>query len=758
MKIAGKTKKWLIVLLVLAVGYALIPKPELLGDVSFSQAFYAKDGELLRLTTSKDQKYRLYTPLKRISPEFIEATLLYEDKYFYYHPGVNPISIIRAFYETYVAKNRKIGASTITMQLTRLKYNINSRTITGKLLQILKSLQIERHYSKDEILEAYLNLAPYGGNIEGIGAASLAYYKKKPDNLKLIQAITLATVPQDPVNLNPLNSKNEKRNILFSKWVKQHPEDNDKAGLLNLPQIVYTPKDLPFLAPHYTDELMSKNTTPSTVQTTIDLDLQTLINQSVKDFVKNKEILGIKNAAVMLVNFKNMQTNALIGSSDFFERSIQGQVNGTNAKRSPGSTLKPFIYALALEQGLIHPMSLLKDAPSSLGDYNPENFDKDFRGPMSATDALVLSRNVPAIYLASKLKTPDLYEFLQYFGVKGLKDKELYGHSLVLGGAELTMKEIVSLYCMLANKGKSDQVSFISKEAAFLTLYMLGHNNTYKRGIYTGKVEKEVPVYWKTGTSNSYRDAWAVGVFGPYVLCVWIGNFDGSSNPAFIGSESAAELFFNIINAVKQEKYLQDEVQKDIDDLNIKKLEICSSTGDIDTSFCPRKTYTWFIPGKSPIKSANIYRKILIDNKTGKRACIPDVKNNHYEVYEFWSSDLLKIYNMAGISKKTPPIFLDECMVKKAAIDGKKPVILSPVNEMEYNISLKNNENKDIALRAVTDSDVKVLYWFIDKNYIGKSDSENNLSWELKPGLHTISVIDDKGRSNTSRIKVSSAE
>src|SRR5207249_1599221 len=282
---------------------------------------------------------------------------------------------------------------------------------------------------------------------------------------------------------------------------------------------------------------------------------------------------GVHNAAAMLVDSRTMAVQALVGSANFFNKDIAGQVNGTAAKRSPGSTLKPFIYALALDQGVLHPMTVLKDAPSAFGAYSPENFDGRFVGPLTAKDALIRSRNVPAVYVASHLSKPDLYDFLQMAGVSGLRSREYYGLALVLGGGSLTMEELVALYGALANHGvvrpvryRADQrmpagVRVLSAEASYVTLDMLKDNP--RPGDLSAATPGPLSVYWKTGTSYGFHDAWAIGIFGPYILAVWVGNFDGAGNPAFVGVQMAAPLFFQVVDAIEaQEPSLAEPVRR----------------------------------------------------------------------------------------------------------------------------------------------------------------------------------------------------
>ena len=322
------------------------PKQPLLGNVSFSQAVYDDHDHLLRLTLSRDEKYRLYVPLSHISPLLIRATLLQEDQYFRRHFGLNPFSIVKAGWQTYVLKTRRVGASTITMQLARIQYGINSKKLSGKIWQIIRASQYEMHYSKDQILEAYLNLAPYGNNIEGVGAASLIYFGKPVKSLSLPEALTLSVIPQNPTRRTPQQKKLlEIRNKLYARWIMQFPQDKNKNAMINLPLQMQTAHALPFIAPHFVNSILRENlASQQEMKTTLDIHLQKIIERTTKIYLARKKNVGAYNAAILLVDTRDMSVKALVGSSDFFNPAIQGQINGTQTQRSPGSTLKPFIY------------------------------------------------------------------------------------------------------------------------------------------------------------------------------------------------------------------------------------------------------------------------------------------------------------------------------------------------------------------------------------------------------------------------------
>ncbi|EPJ4506707.1 penicillin-binding protein 1C, partial [Serratia marcescens] len=564
----GLMAVFLLALLLAAI--RLWPHPPLWQGLPQSSVYYDRHGALLRITLANDDRYRLWTPLEQVSPLAVRGLLLHEDRWFYYNPGFNPVSLMRGFWRSYVAGGKMQGGSTISMQLARMRWHLNTRTPGGKLLQVLRAVQLELSYSKRDILEAYLNYAPYGRNIESIGAASLIYFAKSPKDLTLPEALTLAVLPQSPsYRLEPKTgvlgaALTQARNRLFQRWQRVYPTDASQQTLFRLPLALRQPEQVPYIAPHFIEQLRQQTQQlvqrDTRVDTTLDAGLQRLVERQVNAFIARNRSRGIQNAAVLLVDSRDMGVRALVGSADYYNRPIQGQVNGTNAKRSPGSTLKPLIYALGMEQGVLHPMTILKDVPSSFGAYAPENFDRRFLGPVTATDALNFSRNIPAVYVASQLRQPTFYQFLRLTGVANMANESHYGLSLVLGGGEVTAQELAKLYALLANRGElrplrmqlneaeSTPVRLLSEEASFITLDMLRQHR--RPGDTLAQRSSSLPVYWKTGTSWGFRDAWSVGIFGPYVLVVWEGNFDGRGNNALVGAEAAAPLFFNIIDSV----------------------------------------------------------------------------------------------------------------------------------------------------------------------------------------------------------------
>lgn len=741
-----------------------------LAGTSFSREVLADDQSLLRLTLSTDQKYRIYRPLEYINPELVQSVLLSEDKYFYYHFGVNPISLVRAF--TSSMGQRKIGASTITMQLVRLQKHLYTRTAVGKIKQILWALVYEMSYSKKEILEAYLNLAPYGANIEGVEAASQIYFSKNAINLNLLECFTLAVIPQNPVkrSLEKTDFKKvtQARARLIELWLKEKPQDKKIISELSLPVLSSRIQELPFLAPHFVEKVLSREPLVLKIQTTLSVELQKKIELIVKNYLESVQNLGVNNAATLLIDARTREVKSWIGSGDYFNSQISGQIDAITTSRSPGSTLKPFVYALAMDEGLIHPSSILKDLPSSFGHFDPENFDRRYLGPISATEALILSRNIPAINLASQLKQKNLYNILQAIQVRNLQPEKHYGLGITIGTAELSPEDLAGLYTSLYHLGEwsplklkkeniKSSIRIISRESAYLVLDMLTQTPRDQSSIIDLELKQRTPIAWKTGTSYGFRDAWTAGVFGPYVLVVWLGNFDHSENPHLIGRDLAAPLFFRIVEQFSQSHLSsnQDWHSPSLSNLNIKKVSLCSVSGKLAGDLCPHKKSGWFIPSISPIQTCDLHRQIAISKKTGLRLCGQPHQPWKNEIFEFWSSDVLDHFQKFGIARKVAPTYTNECAFNDNQENGLSPEILSPKHDLKYMISFQGSKNREkIPFKATADADVKKLSWYVNHQFIGKVSPSESIEFDASAGLFEVIVIDDHGRSASRTFEV----
>lgn len=760
----------------------LLPHPPLKAWFPHSTAVLAADGSLLRLTLASDDQYRLWTPFDDFSPLLKKAVLLHEDQWFWWHPGFNPWGLVRGAFETYILHHHPQGGSTLTMQLVRLLYGLDTRSPWGKFKQVLLALRLELSYSKTALFTAYLNYAPYGGNVVGAGTASRIYFRKPVSELTLPEALTLAVLPQNPsqqlarktshgeVLATPLS---QRRNALYRHWRKHYPPAQRLQALFQLPLAIRTRSELPYLAPHAVDQLLAQlrlsgRPLPSRLVTTIDPALQHLVTNQLQHYVARHHHSGIHNAAALLVDTRSMAIKALVGSANFFDATIDGQVNGTTAERSPGSTLKPFIYALAFDQGVIIPASILRDVPTNFGAYSPENFDSHFDGPISAAQALIKSRNVPAVWVDSQLGDHDLYRLLRDAGVNKLASRRHYGLSLVLGGGDITLQELARLYALLPNAGllkplRLNQAApqphgkrLLSRAASFMVTHILEHN---PRPDGIASAVQGAPVFWKTGTSWAFHDAWTAGGFGPYVLVVWIGNFDATPNPAFVGVRAAAPLFFRIYDAINLVQPSLKNTPAATPPPGVKRVTVCLSTGMLPSKWCPQTTQSWFIPGVSPITVGHVYRPLVIDAATGQPACPPYAgKQTHIQVFQYWPSQLASVFQSLGLPLLPPPRPPACQGAGKPA--GEPPQITAPARRRQLVLQPPTAPqtapaHSRIRLTASSDAAVHHQYWFIDKSYIGQTRPGAALLWEPPAaGNYQLRVVDDHGRYAQQSLRV----
>lgn len=752
---------------------SLSPKPELYSSYRQSSAYFAAGGELLSLRLAQDERYRLKVALDDIAPTLQQATLLYEDRRFYQHVGVDIAAVGRAFWQSIVKGGRRQGASTITMQLARLRYGLNTSTFFGKLQQLALALYLEWHLSKADILQGYFNYAPYGGNIESAAAASLIYFGKEVSRLSLPEALALSVIPQNPNQRSPLSASGRKqleqaRQRLAALWLSEFGQTVE-AARLSLPLQYYQRSDLANQAPHFVNQLQQggvlstvNSGTEGRFYTSLQLPLQQAMAQQVNRYLRRQQQAGFTNASALLIKRSSMQVLAWLGSADFNNAAILGQVDGVSALRSPGSALKPFVYALALEQGLIHPHSLLTDIPRRYGSFNPENFDGKFAGPLPATEALINSRNVPAVQLQAQLTAPDFYHWLKQAGVKLPKGPEHYGLALVLGGMEISMAQLVQLYASLGNSGNWQTLQWqatpettpaqtlLSPEAAFLTLDMLRQHPRPQAGL-VHKLIEQVPVAWKTGTSYAFRDAWAIGLTGDYVLAVWLGNFDGSSNPNLVGLTAAGPLLFELLALLPTDNEATTALFTPSSKLNIQQVALCSRSGQLPNKYCPHTTPGWFIPGVSPIKVSDVHRAVPVYTDSGLRACSHQPPKTELKVYEFWPSDIARAYQQAGLILQTAPEYQQPCTLQQLA--GQPPQIRTPQPDLLYQLG-NTPEQRQIALNASFDGGVSRAHWFIDQRYIGAVTPGETLLWSAEAGQFQLRVVDDLGGVATQRLQV----
>jgi penicillin-binding protein 1C len=514
-----------------------------------------RNGKLLRAYAMADGRWRLPVDAgKDVDPTYLNLLLAYEDQRFRSHVGVDPLALARAAGQLITRGHIVSGGSTITMQLARLMEPRRERSLYAKLRQIVRALELEHGLNKDQILNLYLALAPYGGNLEGIRAASIAYFGKEPKRLSLAEAALLVALPQSPetrrLDRYPVAARAGRDRVL-DRMVEEHRISQEEAAQAKAVPVPRMRKPMPILAPHSANQAVATTKDAPLIRLTLDSNLQKVLEPLARD---RAVALGPNiSVAIIVVDNESGDVLARVGSADYFDETRAGQVDMTRALRSPGSTLKPFIYGLAFEDGFVHPESLIDDRPIRFGSYAPENFDLTYQGTVPIRKALQLSLNVPAIALLDRVGSGRLAARLRQAGANLVLPKdEAPGLAMGLGGVGVTLQDLALLYSGLPRLGTTKPLREIigDKNDAREPLRLMDRVAAWDVGnVLLGTPPPEnAPhnrIAFKTGTSYGYRDAWSVGFDGRMTIGVWVGRPDGAPVPGLIGRNAAAPILFD---------------------------------------------------------------------------------------------------------------------------------------------------------------------------------------------------------------------
>ena len=527
--------------------------PALLGErLAFSTLVLDRDGRLLRPYTTPDGRWRLAAKREHVDARFLDLLFAYEDKRFATHFGIDPLALARAFAQLVTHGRVVSGASTLTMQVARLLEPRAQRSLPAKIRQIVRAIEMERSLSKDEILALYLSLAPYGGNLEGVRAASLTYFGKEPRRLTLGEAALLVGLPQSPEQRRPDRSRQAAvaaRDRVLDRLAAAGVVTMDEMARAKAEPVPDGRKPMPMLAPHAADAVVAAAPERNVHRLTIDAMLQTSLQELARE---RAQALGSDiSIAILAVDNASGEVQARVASADYFDPRRAGQVDMTSALRSPGSTLKPFIYGFALEDGTVHPETLIEDRPVRFGGYAPENFDQTFQGTVTVRRALQLSLNVPAVALLDRVGASRFVTRLEQAGASlTLPPGEVPGLAMGLGGVGVKLADLVMLYAGLARLGTTVAlVEQMRAETESPRRILDPVAAWYVANILLGTPPPENAaggrIAFKTGTSYGYRDAWAVGFDGRRTIGVWVGRPDGAPVPGLTGRSAAAPILFD---------------------------------------------------------------------------------------------------------------------------------------------------------------------------------------------------------------------
>jgi penicillin-binding protein 1C len=767
-----KILRWgIIVLFALLILYWLIPLPRPLFEADYSTAVWDEEGRLLRAFLNEgEQWYFAPDPERKIPEKLKRATLYFEDRYFYSHPGFNPVSLVRAAWQNLSAGTVKSGASTITMQVIRLALK-KRRNLGNKLLEILQAVKLEIRFSKDRILKMYVDHAPYGGNIIGFQAASLMYFDKKPDQLTWAEAAMLAVLPNSPGLISPETNREklrEKRNRLLKKLL-------DKGVLSLQTYRASLNEPLPrgkgsffYHAPHLARTLKERaGPKAGHIHTYIRREYQRGVEKLVARHLKYLNSRGIGNGCAIVVETASGRVRAYVGSQDFFDEEHGGQVDGVMAPRSTGSILKPFLYALAMDEGLILPQTRIRDIPSFFGAFSPTNADRQYNGLVSAEEALIRSLNVPAVRLLNGYGFQRFYLFLKSAGISTLfRRPDDYGLTLILGGAETSLYDLAALYCGLGNRGhfaplriiKQDRSPgparrqpLIGPEACHLTLNILKQLKRPGAEYYWEQYQHQYPIAWKTGTSYGQRDAWSLGVTPRWAIGVWVGNFSGEGNNNLSGAACAAPLMFDIFNYLPKQS---GDNWFDRRGLHFRSLNLCPDTGFTAGSDCPRTVRVDAPPSLKPLMACPFHQSIFVTLDEKYRVCSRCWQPGQYKRIRrlVYPPDVSQYLREAGVILSSLPPHRPDCPGQ----DETRPLqIIYPVPRAKIWLPRDFDGNlQKVTLRAAHRSQDRSIYWYLDDVYRGATRDSHKLAVTFKEGWHRLTVVDEDGNRLSRRFYI----
>lgn len=762
--------------------FLLIPLPDPLFDVPYATTLKAEDGTLLSAAIADDQQWR-FPVSDSIPDKLASALLLFEDEYFFYHPGVNPVSLFRAAKQNFKAGKTVSGGSTLTMQTVRMALGNQPRTYTQKLLEMAIAIKVEVFYSKSSILKQYVDHAPYGGNIVGVSAASYRYYGRPPDQLSWAEAATLAILPNNPASIFPGKNQNiflQKRDQLLDKIHDRGLIDEDELFLAKQEPLPRSIKPIPNSAYHLLYRAMGEGLKGKEVKSTLDTRLQVAVDKLVNEHSKSLAFNQIHNAAAIVLDIKSGNTLAYVGNSNAEGQHGQhGQhVDVITSRRSPGSLLKPFLYAAALDESLIAPHELLPDVPVFYKGFAPKNFDKEYRGAVTADDALISSLNVPFVHLLIEYGYEKFHQKLKQLGFNAFdQPASHYGLSMILGGAETTLWELTSVYSGMARSlhnyserpfklgysaqdyhpnhylKQQDEQEATSAADGYLRVPSIRfvfeamqklNRPDEESGWQQFQSSKQIA--WKTGTSYGFRDGWAIGLNNDYIIGVWVGNADGEGRPGLTGVSAAAPLLFRLFDLVNGSTALGQAFGASH--------EICQKSGMLASKYCT-ETKSIQLPDYLLKTESCTYHQVLHLNKEGTH----QVNNTCYNVADIVQQSWFILppvqawyYRKFHPNYKKQPPFMSGCV----QVDSRTHFELIYPNQFtKVKIPLEQSGEKGFSIfEAAHQNSNAIVYWHLDDQYLGYTQGTHQKGIQTAIGQHIITLVDEFGNEISQRFEV----
>lgn len=758
--------------ILLLLAFLLVPPVKFKNTTS--TVLLDRNGQLLSATVSDEGMWQ-FPEVDTVPEKFAICLTQFEDAYFRYHLGVNPISVIRAMKQNIQARKIVSGASTITMQLVRLSRRGKPRTFWEKCIEMFLAVRTEFSYSKRTILAKYASQAPFGGNVVGLDAAAWRYFGTSPNNLSWAEAATLAILPNAPGLIFPGRNQDlliKKRNRLLAKLKGKGYIDDETYQLALLEPAPNLANNLPQDATHLLTRCIHDGLKGKMVVSTIDKRLYDNAYSIALRYHRHFMANGIRNMAAMVIDNRTSEVLVYIGNILSNNPANSSMVDIIKSKRSYGSLLKPFLYGFMLNEGLLYPRQLVDDIPVAYSDFAPKNFSKTFEGMVPANEILSRSLNVPSVNLLRQYGIEKFHNNLQQMGVKSInKPPGHYGLSIILGGAEASMWELSGIYSALAKKAGNEQnsnvtlryqldsttvrvkqifnCSGIGSGAAYLTLEALteanrpGEDGTWRHFISSQRIA------WKTGTSYGFRDAWAIGVTPNYTVAVWVGNADGEGRADLIGVAAAAPVMFDIFSLLPASDWFAPPW------FDLVATVTCKHSGLIASENCT-DTIMEYVPAvKTKTLPCPYHQKIYVDKEQKYRLTLGCAKQEEMfeanwfvlpPAQEWFYSKLHAEY------RKLPP-FRKGC----AQVNNKIPniALIYPYAGADIYIPREKKDTKGHSIWKATHRNLKAnIYWHLNDVFLGKTNGLHEMLVSPKPGTYTLTLVDDEGEVLQKRIRV----
>lgn len=758
------TRKVILILITILVIAYIFCLPRQLFHVPYSTVVTDRNGELLGARIASDGQWRF--PPRNTTPEKVKQCLItFEDRHFYHHWGVNPVSTGRAAYQN--LKNKRIvsGGSTLTMQTIRLARN-ESRTFGEKFIEMILATRLEFRASKEKILSMYVSHAPFGGNVVGLDAAAWRYFGHSAEELSWAEAAMLAVLPNAPAMIHLSKSRQSllnKRNRLLKQLYGRKIIDSSTYELAISEPLPDEPHPLPQIAPHLVSRFYQERNGKYSVST-IDRGIQTQIENAAERWSNEFNRSDIRNLAILVIDIRTNQVVAYCGNVNFERKQSGNQVDVIQAPRSTGSILKPFLYYAMLQEGSLLPHTLLPDIPININGFTPQNFSLQFEGAVPASEALARSLNIPAVTMLQKYGVPKFHTFLRQIGLKTInRPASHYGLSLILGGAEATLWDVTNTYAhmgrsllqlpqtecslLLSDSENSEAVTsakttdIFQPGAVWQTFNALTEVNRPEE-IDWKSIPSMHPIAWKTGTSHGFRDAWAVGVTPHYAVGVWVGNATGEGKPGLVGARTAGPVLFDIFSLLPPTQWFKRPGNVFV------KTEVCRKSGHLKGRFCEETDTLLILPAGLKTEACPYHHLVTLSADETHRIyenCAnlePTIQKSWFTLPPVWEW----YYKQHHPEYSPLPPFKPGC-----GEDALQPMqfIYPPMNARIVLPKQMDGSPGYMTAELAHGNPVTTIFWHLDNTYLTQTQDFHKISLQPTPGKHSLTAVDSAGNTVT---------